>query len=277
MLFDMLNAWNDHTIEQDWQAYGPGEHQMWRRLVARQRRLMPGRVSLDFLANLDALSILDGGIPHFERLNEILAKATNWRIAAVPGLVPDDVFFRHLANRCFPVARFIRTPEQMDYLEEPDVFHDLFGHVPLLMNPVFADYMQAYGEGGLKAKGLGALKRLSRLYWYTVEFGLIETATGLRIYGAGIVSSAGEVRFSLESPSPHRIRFDLERVLRTDYRIDDYQAGYFVIRDYRELFELAQRDFTPIYAALEGAEDIAPGAVLPEDVVLQRGTGEYHA
>lgn len=272
----MLNAWDDHTIEQNWQAYRPAEHQMWRRLVARQRNLLPGRASPDFLANLDALSILDGGIPDFGRLNEILRPATDWRIVAVPGLVPDDVFFRHLASRRFPVAHFIRTPEKMNYLQEPDVFHDIFGHVPLLMNPVFADYMQAYGEGGLKAQSLGALAHLSRLYWYTVEFGLIETEAGLRIYGAGIVSSAGEVEFSLESRSPNRIRFALKRVLRTDYRIDDYQASYFVIRDYRELFELAQRDFTPIYRALENAPDIAPGTILPQDELMHRGSGEHH-
>ena len=272
----MLNAWHDHTIEQNWQAYRPAEHRMWRRLVARQRTLLPGRATTDYLANLDTLAILDSGIPDFERLNEILEPTTGWRIVAVPGLVPDDVFFRHLANRRFPVARFIRTPEQMAYLQEPDIFHDIFGHVPLLMNPVFADYMQAYGEGGLKAQGLGALERLSRLYWYTVEFGLIETAQGLRIYGAGIVSSGGEVAFSLESPSPNRIRFDLNRVLQTRYRIDDYQASYFVIRDYRELFELAQRDFTPVYRALENAADIEPGALLPEDDLLQRGSGAHH-
>ncbi|MBT3170475.1 MAG: phenylalanine 4-monooxygenase [Rhodospirillaceae bacterium] len=268
---------DDHTIEQNWQNYRPEEHQTWRRLVARQKSLLPGRASLDFFAGLDALSILEGGIPHFERLNEVLGKATGWRIVAVPGLVPDDIFFNHLANRRFPAARFIRTPEQMDYLEEPDVFHDIFGHVPLLMNPVFADYMQAYGEGGLKAIGLGALERLSRLYWYTVEFGLIETLAGLRIYGAGILSSGGEVEFSLDSPSPHRIRFDLKRVLRTEYKIDDFQANYFVIRDYRELFDLAQRDFTLIYQEIENAPTFAAGKTATEDDLLHRGTGEYHS
>jgi phenylalanine-4-hydroxylase len=245
--------------------------------VARQRAHLPGRAAVDFLAGLDALAILDGGIPDFERLNKILGRATGWRIVAVPGLVPDDVFFTHLANRRFPAARFIRTPEQMDYLEQPDVFHDIFGHAPLLINPVFADYMRAYGAGGLKALGLGALKRLSRLYWYTVEFGLIETAAGLRIYGAGIMSSGGEVEFALDSPSPHHIRFDLKRVLRTNYRIDDYQANYFVIRDYRQLFDLASQDFTPIYRALENAPDIAPGETVAEDTLLQRGSGDYHA
>jgi len=273
----MLIARDDYVIAQDWQAYRPAEHHTWRRLVARQRSRLPGRAAPDFLAGLDALAILDGGIPDFDRLNDILGKATGWRIVAVPGLVPDDVFFAHLANRRFPVARFIRTPEQMDYLEEPDVFHDIFGHVPMLMNPNFADYMQAYGEGGQKALGLGALKQLSRLYWYTVEFGLIETAAGLRIYGAGIVSSAGEVEFALDSASPHRIRFDLKRVLRTEYKIDDFQANYFVIGDYRELFDLAQQDFTPIYRALENTSDINPGRLLPADELLQRGSGKHHA
>ena len=159
---------------------------------------------------------------------------TGWRVVAVPGLVPDDVFFEHLAHRRFVAGRFIRKPEQLDYLQEPDVFHDLFGHVPLLSDPVFADYMQAYGLGGLKALRLNALEKLARLYWYTVEFGLIAEPGGLRLYGAGILSSFGESQFALDDPSPHRIKFDLMRVMRTRYRIDDYQQNYFVIDNFEE-------------------------------------------
>jgi phenylalanine-4-hydroxylase len=269
----MLNVWDDHIIAQNWQAYAPAEHQMWRRLAARQRRLLPGRVSLEILANLDALSILGSGIPHFERINEILFKATGWRIVAVPGLLPDDLFFGHLAARRFPVARTIRSPKQMDCLSEPDAFHDLFGHVPLLMNPLFAEYLQALGEGAPTALGLGAMARLSRLYRYTVEFGLIETRTGLRAYGAGLASSAGALSYCLDA-APHHIRFDLERVMRTRYHTGDFQPGYFVISDFRELGKLARRDFAPIYQALDGVSDIEPGALVPGDTVLQRGTGE---
>src|SRR5262249_19921086 len=154
------------------------------------------------------------------RLNAVLESATGWRIVAVPGLVPDAVFFAHLAQRRFPSTRFIRRRDQLDYLEEPDIFHDICGHVPLLMNPVFADYMQAYGQGGLKASRLGHLRHLARLYWYTVEFGLIATPAGLRIYGSGILSSAGESVYCLDDPRPLRLGFALERVMRTRYVID---------------------------------------------------------
>jgi len=195
----------------------------------------------------------------------------------VPGLVPDGIFFEHLANRRFPSTCFIRTPEQMDYLQEPDIFHDVFGHVPLLVNPVFADYMEAYGKGGLKALGQDALHYLARLYWYTVEFGLIRTDEGMRIYGAGIVSSKGESLFCLDAPDPNRVGFDLMRVMRTNYRIDDYQETYFVIDSFQQLFDATAPDFTPYYAQLRALGDLEPGDLLPEDEVITRGTGEYHA
>ncbi|HEY1261023.1 MAG TPA: phenylalanine 4-monooxygenase, partial [Stellaceae bacterium] len=198
-------------------------------------------------------------------LSEVLDRATGWRIVAVPGLVPDDVFFAHLAARRFPATCFIRRRDQLDYLQEPDVFHDICGHVPLLMNPVFADYMQAYGEGGLKASGLGHLPHLARLYWYTVEFGLIATLQGLRIYGSGILSSAGESVYALDDPRPHRIGFDLRRVMRTSYRIDRYQATYFVIDDFEQLFAATRPDFAPIYHEIAALPDIEADAVLAAD------------
>jgi phenylalanine-4-hydroxylase len=267
----------DHTIDQDWAAYRPGQHDVWQRLARRQTALLPGRAAPAFLRGLDRLAPFDEGIPDFERLNEVLDRATGWRIVAVPGLVPDDVFFEHLANRRFPAARFIRQPDELDYLEEPDIFHDVFGHVPLLVDPVFADYMQAYGEGGLRALNRGVLQHLARIYWYTVEFGLMQTEAGLRIYGAGIVSSAGETRFSVESASPNRIRFDLMRILRTRYRIDDYQESYFVIRNFKELFALAETDFGPLYDVLGDIDDLEPGTLTPNDEIVTRGTGSYHA
>ena len=210
-------------------------------------------------------------IPDFDRLSDNLERATRWRIVAVPGLVPDEVFFGHLANRRFPVTWWIRKPEQMDYLQEPDVFHDLFGHVPLLMNPVFADYMQAYGQGGLKAMRLGDLPHLARLYWYTVEFGLIDTPAGLRIYGAGIFSSKAESLYCLESPSPNRIGFDLFRVMRTRYRIDTFQKTYFVIDDFRQLFDATRPDFAPYYEALKRLPDYGAGDIVAGDKVITRG------
>ena len=216
------------------------------------------------------------GIPDFEELSERLWALTGWSVVAVPGLVPDAVFFDHLANRRFVAGNFIRRPDQLDYLQEPDVFHDVFGHVPMLADPVYADYMQAYGQGGLRSLSFGALHKLARLYWYTVEFGLIEEAGALRLFGAGIVSSHGESVFSLDDPSPNRIGFDLLRVMRTDYRIDDYQQSYFVIPSFEALLKAtAETDFAPVYGALEGLADLAPDAVQPEDRLFTRGTQAY--
>src|SRR5262245_7523656 len=194
-----------------------------------------------------ALALSDSGIPDMERLSDRLGKITGWCVVPVAGLVPDDVFFDHLANRRFPAGAFIRPEEEMDYLKEPDIFHDIFGHVPLLANPVFSDFMVAYGKGGQRAMRLGQLNNLARLYWYTVEFGLIRSATGLRIFGAGILSSTAESVFALESASPNRVAFDLERVMRTRYVIDDFQETYFVIESFEKLLEACYQDFGPVY------------------------------
>lgn len=267
----------DWTIDQGWENYTPAEHAVWKRLYERQTKLLPGRACDEFVAGMRALPITADAIPDFRRLSDVLMKATGWQVVAVPGLVPDEVFFEHLANRRFPAGQFIRKPEQLDYLEEPDVFHDVFGHVPMLMNPVIADYIQAYGFGGLRAQRLGVLANLARVYWYTVEFGLVEQSDGLRIYGSGIASSSAESVFAIDDPSPNRIRFDLERVMRTRYRIDDFQETYFVIRNLDELLELARIDFGPIYERVEGRPEFEPGDVLPTDQVITRGTGAYHA
>lgn len=265
----------DWTIDQDWSGYTQAEHEVWLTLYRRQIDLLPGRACAPFLRGLEALDLHRAGIPDFARINEELQRLTGWSVVAVPGLVPDDVFFDHLANRRFPAGQFIRKPEQLDYLQEPDVFHDVFGHVPMLTDPVFADYMQAYGEGGRRAQGLGRLTNLARLYWYTVEFGLMETPEGLRIYGAGIVSSHAESLFALDDPSPNRIAFDLERVMRTPYRIDDFQQVYFVIPSLEALLAASLQDFAPVYARLSGAPDIPIAAIEPADRVLTHGTQAY--
>lgn len=262
---DMQAPRADYTIDQNWQSYTTEEHGVWRTLFHRQARLLKGRAVDAFMDGLDVLGVAADGIPDFHRLNDILQRETDWQIVAVPGLVPDDIFFDHLANRRFPSTCFIRTPEQLDYLQEPDVFHDIYGHVPLLVNPVFADYMQAYGRGGLKALKAGALNYLARLYWYTVEFGLIKTADGLRIYGAGILSSKGESLYSLEDPTPNRLNFDLMRIMRTNYRIDDFQETYFVIDSFDQLFDATRPDFLPYYATLKQQQDLAPSDVLATD------------
>jgi phenylalanine-4-hydroxylase len=256
---------SDFTIEQNWRGYSQEEHAIWRLLFERQQKLLVGRACREYLEGLSELGVAANGIPDFHRLSEILDHATGWRIVAVPGLVPDDVFFAHLARRRFPSTCFIRCRDQLDYLQEPDVFHDICGHVPLLMNPVFADYMQAYGEGGLKALGLGHLRHLARLYWYTVEFGLIATQAGLRIYGSGILSSAGESVYCLDDPRPSRLRFDLQRIMRSRYRIDDFQQLYFVIDDFQQLFDATRPDFAPIYQEIAVLPDLEPTARIDQD------------
>jgi phenylalanine-4-hydroxylase len=265
----------DWTIDQSWAEYSSAEHHIWTTLYERQTTLLPGRACDSFLKGLDALDLSRAGIPDFARINQDLARLTGWTVVAVPGLVPDAVFFDHLANRRFPAGQFIRRPDQMDYLQEPDIFHDVFGHVPMLTDSVFADYMQAYGQGGLRAMGRGQLHNLARLYWYTVEFGLLRTPQGLRIYGAGILSSASESVFAIEDPSPNRLDFDLQRVMRTRYRIDDFQQTYFVVPSLQALLNVTLRDFGAVYERLEGQPDIPIDALLPGDQVITRGTQVY--
>ena len=255
----------DGVIDQAYESYTDEDHAVWRALYNRQTALLPGRVCKEFMGGLKTLAIAEDGIPEFSRLSDALELLTGWRIVAVPGLIQEEIFFAHLAARRFPVTNWIRKRESMDYLQEPDVFHDLFGHVPLLTNPFFADYMAAYGRGGLKALGLGALDMLARLYWYTVEFGLIDTPDGLRIFGAGIASSKGESLYCLDDPAPNRIRFDLKRILRSRYRIDDFQETYFVIESFDALVNATIPDFTPIYDEVRNLDEIPAGALVPED------------
>jgi len=264
------------VVEQPWETYTAQDHATWGTLYQRQRELLVGRASEEFLQAQDEMGMSPDAIPRFDQLNEVLSAATGWTLVCVEGLLPELDFFDHLANRRFPVTWWIRRPDQIDYIAEPDLFHDLFGHVPLLMNPVFADYMQAYGRGGVKAHGIGpeALVNLTRLYWYTVEFGLIDTPKGLRIYGSGIVSSKGESLYSLESAAPNRIGFDLERVMRTRYRIDTFQKTYFVIDGFEQLMDATRPDFTPIYERLARQDALPAGRVLDGDRVFMRGTGE---
>lgn len=267
---------DDYTIDQKWQKFTAEEHARWDTLYARQRKLLKGRACDEFLRGMDMLRLSQSGIPHFGRLSERLEKATGWTVVAVPDLVPDEVFFEHLANRRFPASDFIRRADQLDYIQEPDIFHDVFGHVPMLAHPVFADYMEAYGKGGLRAAGKGVLHNLARLYWYTVEFGLINRPDeGMRIYGAGIVSSKTESVFCLEDASPNRIHFELLRVMSSKYRIDDFQQVYFVIGSFEELFEATLQDFGPIYQQLQSMSDLEITSILEADQVYTEGTQAY--
>ena len=267
----------DFIIDQNWDAYTPEEHAVWDLLYDRQMDILPGRAATEFLEGLKALKLDRGGIPDLERISDELEPLTGWRVVAVPGLVPDAIFFEHLANRRFPVSQFIRKREQLDYLQEPDIFHDVFGHVPMLTNPFFADMMEAHGKGGLRAMEYDGLKHIAALYWYTVEFGLVRTDEGLRIWGAGIVSSKSESVFALEDASPNRIIFDLERVMLTDYRIDDFQQTYFVIDSYEQLYKDAVlTDFAPFYERSKGCYAYKPEETLPADELLHLGT-QAHA
>jgi phenylalanine-4-hydroxylase len=266
----------DYTIDQNWEHYTAAEHDRWDRLYARQAEVLKGRACDEFLQGLDDLQLSESGIPNFDQLNERLMKRTGWQIVAVPDLVPESVFFEHLANKRFPAGNFIRSEANLEYLEEPDVFHDVYGHVPMLAHPVFAEYMEAYGKGGRRAEKRGLLTQFARLYWYTVEFGLIRSGDDFKIYGSGIVSSKSETLFSLESGSPHRLHFDLERIMSTDYKVDDFQQSYFVIDSMDELLEKTYQDFGPMYDRLEAlAKPTDPTETVDGDVVYHQGTQEY--
>jgi phenylalanine-4-hydroxylase len=262
----------DYTVDQPYGAYSAAEHDRWRRLYRRQMELMPRYAAPEFVAAVRGLDVA-GGIPDFARVNRRLSKTTGFQIVAVPGLIPDDVFYDHLANRRFPVSWWIRKESELDYLVEPDVFHDFFGHVPLLGHPVFADYMVEYGRAGPLAARMGCIPMLARLYWYTIEFGLIRTQDGLRAFGAGILSSKGETIYSVDSPKPNRIGFDLERVLMTDYRIDDFQRTYFVIDSFQQMFDETRKPFAPIYERLKGRPSFSADSVLNTDRVVHCGHG----
>ncbi|MCC6919305.1 MAG: phenylalanine 4-monooxygenase [Alphaproteobacteria bacterium] len=266
---------DDWTVPQHWNRLTPAQHGVWRTLYQRMMSVLPGRACGEYLDGLRRLPLGADGVPDFRRLSDALSALTGWQVVAVPGLVPDDVFFEHLANRRFPAGNFIRSADTLDYIEEPDVFHDVFGHVPMLAHPVFADYMQAYGQGGLRAEGFDSLDHLARLYWYTVEFGLIATPEGMRIYGSGIVSSRAESVYALESPSPNRIAFNLERVMRTKYRIDDFQESYFVIPSFEALLNETYKDFAPLYGRLETGPTHEAGTLIEGDAVLHRGDRSY--
>lgn len=265
----------DWTIDQNWASYSAEEHDRWNRLFARQAKLLPGRACDAFLEAKAKLELSRSGIPDFADLSERLSAMTGWSVVAVAGLIPDDAFFDHLANRRFPAGAFIRPEAELDYLEEPDVFHDVFGHVPLLANPVYARFLEAYGKGGQRALDRGQLHNLARLYWYTVEFGLMTTPSGLHIFGAGIMSSPAETIFSLEDSSPNRVAFDLERIMRTKYIINDFQQTYFVIDGFEQLLRDCYQDFEPLYERLRSAPDLEAHELEPSDRIITKGDFHY--
>ena len=268
-------------VGEDWlepkqTEYDSEDDAIWNDLFARQMEILPGRAASAFMEGLDRLDLSTGGVPDFGDLSEALDKLTGWSVVPVPMLIPDHIFFWHLANRRFPAGNFIRTRETFDYIQEPDVFHDVFGHVPMLTNPVFADYMQEYGRAGFRAMEHNRLKALGALYWYTVEFGLIKEEAGLRAYGAGILSGPTEAVFSVEAKSPNRIMLNVDRVMRTDYVISDLQPTYFVIESFEDLYrKTVERDFERLYKSLSPSFTYANSAVIDVDNVVNVGTQEY--
>ncbi|MFN4895518.1 MAG: phenylalanine 4-monooxygenase [Pseudomonadota bacterium] len=264
------------VIEQDWGKYSAQDHQTWGTLYRRQLETLKGRVCQEYLDGLKTLHLTADEVPNFDSINTHLRRATGWEVLPVPGLIASRPFFSMLANRQFPAGTFIRTPEQLDYLEEPDIFHDVFGHVPLLSNPAYADYMQAYGEGGLQAMDHKGVKFLARLNWYTIEFGLIKSGGDFKVYGAGIMSSYGEARYVMSDPSPNVLDFNLERVLRTGYYIDDFQATYFSINSFESLFkDCVERPFVPLYDEYRQKPTLSPFELVDGDRILRKGTGAY--
>lgn len=270
------DEYSQYIVDQGYAGYSQEEHGTWTILFDRQSEIVKNRACKEFFEGQETLGIDNSGIPDFRDVNKKLAKTTGWEIMPVAGIIPDLPFFKMLSDRKFPAGNFIRGRNSLDYIQEPDVFHDVFGHVPLLSHPVFADYLQEFGKGGAKAHKHGLIPALARLYWYTVEFGLIEAPEGLRIYGAGILSSPGETVFSLEDPSPNRIRFDMRRIMRTEYRVDDYQQSYFAIRSFEQLFKDTYEDFTPIYEEMKkDAAKYTLTDVLANDSVITKGTQAY--
>lgn len=267
----------DDWLEPQQNIYDSDDDAIWNDLFARQMDVLPGRAASSFMAGLQKLNLNRGGVPEFGRLSEDLSALTGWSVVPVPMLIPDHVFFWHLANRRFPAGNFIRTRETFDYIQEPDVFHDVFGHVPMLTDPVYADYMQEYGRAGWKAMRYNRLKALGALYWYTVEFGLIEEKPGdIRAYGAGILSGPTEVVYAVEASSPNRIMLNVDRVMRTDYVISDLQPTYFVIDSFEDLYhQTVERDFDKLYRNLGAGFTYANTAVIDVDNVVNRGTLEY--
>lgn len=220
--------------------YPEAEHQVWNTLISRQLKLIEGRACQEYLDGIEQLGLPSERIPQLGEINQVLAATTGWSVARVPALIPFQTFFELLANKQFPVATFIRTVDELDYLQEPDIFHEIFGHCPLLTNPWFAEFTHTYGKLGLKASKEERVY-LARLYWLTIEFGLVETSQGRRIYGGGILSSPKETLYAL-SDTPQHLAFNPVEAMRTPYRIDILQPLYFVLPQLKQLFELAHQD-----------------------------------
>lgn len=224
-------------LKQDYDRYSKEDFKVWELLYNRQSEVLPGRAAEEYLSGIKKIDFVADRIPNYTDMNEKLRNITGWEVVVVPGLIDNKPFFEYLHNCKFPASTWLRRLEELDYLEEPDMFHDIYGHVPLLTNQPFCDFLS--GLAGIALKHIEnewAVEMLSRVYWYTVEFGLIKKDDKLEIYGAGILSSAGESVYSLESDKPARVPYDVARLLQTPYIKDKFQETYFVINSYEELY-----------------------------------------
>jgi phenylalanine-4-hydroxylase len=256
----------DWTMSQNWNAFADAEHDVWDRLLAKQSAALDKLASRAFLRGLDILNLSRPGIPDHRELNERLKAATEWEVVAVPGWIPNEPFFTHLANKRFPAANFLRTDQSMDYNEEPDMFHDIFGHIPMLTDPVFSDFLVAYGKAGLRAEKLGASDYLGRLWLYTVEFGLVVEDGELRAYGGGLLSSLAEAISAVTSPSVRRLGLDIPRVMRTGYHFDKFQDVYFVVDSFEDLLlQTEQANFAVLYEQARELPELDPSADAEHD------------
>lgn len=230
-------GWHRHVVPQRWEHFTADDHAVWDLLFDRQVQAIGPRLVDAFQRGLDVLRLGHPGIPHIGELNQRLGAATGWSTVAVPGLIPDEDFFAMLTERVFPVGNFIRRRGQLDYLEEPDLFHDIFGHVPMLADPVMAALMEEVGRLGVEACAAGRGELVARLYWHSVEFGLAREQGELRILGAGLASSFGESRSALDDEAIERRPFSVGEAVRTPYRHDAFQPLYLVAEDLSEALE----------------------------------------
>jgi len=252
----------DFTVAQDYAAYTDEDQAVWRTLCGRQSELTEKFAHRSYLDGVASLGLLDR-VPDFDDVSDKLAAMTGWTLVAVPGLISAGPFFEHLANRRFPVTNWLRSMDELDYIVEPDMFHDFFGHVPILTQPDFADFMQQYGQKALELIPLGGDAMITRLYWYTAEFGLIqEEGEPLKVFGAGLMSSYSELRFAAESEEANRVPMDIETIMRTGYEIDKFQRAYFVLPSFEALNrQMAETDLAAIVARHKDDAPLDPAAL----------------
>ena len=267
----------DWSMPQNWEQFSASDHQRWSEFAARQAKALEGLACDTFLDGVRALELDRMGVPEFAKWNDRLRSLTGWEVVAVPGVIPNEPFFKMLSERRFPVANFLRQGPSFDYSDEPDMFHDVFGHMPMFIDPAFGEFMSAYGRAGIRAERLGMSDWLGRLYLHTVEFGLIKQRGELRAYGAGLMSSHAEAVHALTSNTPRRLQFDLPRLMRTDWPFDEFQPTYFVIESFEALLEeMETTSLTHVYDEVRDLPLIPIGEAAPGDrpYVMSPSQGE---